>query len=160
MASSPPSLPVEIDKWPEAARFAAYDCDHQRESKHSGTDERFRGATNAHPYRQRFLQGPRVDSLSSQGRPIFAGPMDVLIVTNLQKQIEFLCEKRVVVVQSQAEQGKCLDERPTAHNHLRPTLRQKIKGCEFLKNSNGVGGAQYRYSTGETYTLRTRGCSS
>jgi hypothetical protein len=35
--------------------------------------------------------------------------MDVLIVTNLQQQIELLCEKRVVVFQSQAEQGKRLD---------------------------------------------------
>src|SRR5215204_6880574 len=123
MAGSPPSLSVEIDKWPEAARFATYDCDHQRESKHSGTDERLWSPTNAHPYRQRVLQGPRVDPLSRQDRPIFAGPMDVLVVTNLQQQIEFLCEKRVVVVQSQTEQGKCLDERATAHNHLRPTLR-------------------------------------
>jgi hypothetical protein len=39
MACSPPSFSVEIDKWPEVARFAAYDCDHQGESKHSGTDE-------------------------------------------------------------------------------------------------------------------------
>src|SRR5919112_2397187 len=101
MAGSPPSLPVEFDKWLELARFAAYDCDHQGESKKSSTDERFRGSTNTYPYRQRILQGPRVDSLSSQGRPIFARPVDVLIVTNLQQQIEFLCEERVVVIQSQ-----------------------------------------------------------
>jgi hypothetical protein len=36
--------------------------------------------------------------------------MDVLIVTNLQQKIELLFEKRVVVLQSQAEQGKRLDE--------------------------------------------------
>src|SRR5215218_841054 len=109
MAGSPPSLSVEIDEWAEVARFAAYDCDHQGESKHSGTDERLWSPSNARPYRQRFLQGPRVDSLSSQGRPIFAGPVDVLIVPNLRQQIELLCEKRVVVFQSQAEQGKRLD---------------------------------------------------
>jgi hypothetical protein len=47
---------------------------------------------------------------SIKGRPIFSGPMDVLIVTNLQQKIEFLFEKRVVVLQSQAEQGKRLYE--------------------------------------------------
>src|SRR5437867_3602854 len=32
MSSSPPCLLVAIDKWPEAVRFAANDCNHQGES--------------------------------------------------------------------------------------------------------------------------------
>jgi hypothetical protein len=34
---------------------------------------------------------------------MFAGPVDVLVLADLQQQIELLCKKRVLVLQFQAE---------------------------------------------------------
>ena len=109
MAGSPPSLSVEIDEWPEPVRLAAYDCDNQGESKHTGHGRMIVESHQRLPIWAKAAVRARVDSLSIQGRPIFAGPMDVLIVTDLQQQIDLLFEKRVVVLQSKAEQGKRLD---------------------------------------------------
>jgi len=87
------SLPVEIDERPEAPRFTADDCDHQGKTKRAGAGERFWSPANTQPYRQRILHGSRVDALACQGSPMFAGPVDVLVPTDLQEQIELLCKK-------------------------------------------------------------------
>ena len=70
---------------------------------------------------------------------MFAGPMDVLVLADLQEQIELLCKERVVVLQFQPEQRKRLDERTSAYDHLRPALRKKIEGGEVLKHPHRVG---------------------
>ena len=40
----------------------------------------------------------RIDTLACQSSPIFAGPVDVLVLADLQEQIELLCRRRVVVL--------------------------------------------------------------
>ena len=70
---------------------------------------------------------------------MFAGPVDVLVLTNLQEEIEILGKQRVVVLEAQAEQRKRIDERPAAYDHLRPALRKKIEDGEVLKYPYRVG---------------------
>src|SRR5437667_3041857 len=86
---------------------------------------------------------------------MLAGPVDVLVLTDLQEQLELLGKQRVVVLQSQPEQWKGLDERTAAHDDLRAALRQKIEGGEALEHAHRVGRAQDRYRTGETYPVRS-----
>src|SRR5437667_4351954 len=74
---------VEIDERPEAARLTADDGDHQGKSQHAGTNERLWRPAHTQPYRQRILCRPRIDTLAGQCRPIFAGPMDVPVLTDL-----------------------------------------------------------------------------
>src|SRR5216683_6948395 len=83
--------------------------------------------------------------------------MDVLVLANLQKQIEFLGEERVVVLQSKAEERKRFDGRTPAHNHLGASLGQQIERGEVLKYPHGIGGAQNRDGAGETDAMRPRG---
>src|SRR5258708_7134138 len=135
-------------------RFSADNCDHQRKAKRAGASKRLRGAANAKPYRQRILHRPGINTLSGQRRPMFAGPVHVLVLADLQQQVELLGKERVVVLQLQAEQRKRLDKRPAAHHHLRPALRKQIECSEVLKYPHRVGRAQDGYSTGQAYALR------
>ena len=45
---------------------------------------------------------------------MFAGPGNVLVVTDLEQQVELLGEQRVVVLESEAEQREGIDERAAA----------------------------------------------
>jgi len=54
---------------------------------------------------------------------MLAGPVHVLVLTNLQKQVELLCKKRVVVLQLQAKQREGLDEGAAAYD-ARPCDRR------------------------------------
>src|SRR6266853_3818086 len=85
--------------------------------------------------------------------------MDVLVLANLQKQIKFFGEERVVVLQSKAEERKRFDGRTPAHNHLRSSLREQIERREALKDANRVGGTQHRDGAREADAVRSRrGC--
>ena len=63
----------------------------------------------------------------------------MLVLTDLQEEIEFLGKERVVVLESQAEQRKRLDERAPADDYLRPALRKKVEGGEVLEHTHRVG---------------------
>src|SRR6266446_9864381 len=93
---------------------------------------------------------------------MFAGPGHVLVVTDLEQQIELLRKQRVVVLQSKTEQREGVDERTTAYDHLRASLRNEIECGEILEYSYGIGGAQDRYCAGETNAARSRsrGCEN
>src|SRR5258708_17666403 len=145
---------IEINQWPETMRFSADNCDHQRKAKRAGASERLRSAANTQPYRQKILHWPGIDALSGQGSPVFAGPVHVLVLADLQQQIELLRKERIVILQLQAEQRKRLDERAAANHHLRPALRKKIECGEVLKYPYRVGRAQDGHRTGQTYALR------
>src|SRR5260370_36817794 len=102
----------------EAWVLPADDRDHKRKTKRPGAGKRFWSPANSQPYRQRILHGSRIDSLARECSPMFAGPVAVLVLTNLQEQIEFFCKKRTVVLQFQADQRKDADEQTPAHHHL------------------------------------------
>ena len=133
MSSLHPRLPVQIDQGPKAARFAAYDRGHQRKSKRARTNEGLWRPAHPHPDREGVLHRPRVDSLSGQSRPESAGPVDVLVLTDLEKQLELLRKELIVVLQPEPEQRKGLDGRPTANHHLRTTVGKKIDRRKFLE---------------------------
>src|SRR6266850_5294117 len=82
--------------------------------------------------------------------------MHVLVLANLQKQIEFFGEERIVVLQSKAEERKRFDGRPPAYDHLRASLRQQIERGEALKYPHRIGSAQNRDSAGETDAMCSR----
>src|SRR5258707_6820841 len=103
-------LAIEIDERPERAWFAADDGYHQRKSERSGAGERLRRAANAKPDRQRILHGSRVDALACKRRAMLAGPVDLLVLANLQEQIELLFKERVVVFELETEQWEGIDE--------------------------------------------------
>jgi hypothetical protein len=86
--------------------------------------------------------------------------MHMLVLADLQEQIEFLGEQRVVILQPETKERKRLDGRTAAHDHFRASSRQQIERCEALKYPYRVGGAQNRDSAGETDTVRScRRCS-
>src|SRR5882672_3265605 len=93
---------------------------------------------------------------------MFAGPGHVLVVTDLEQQIELFRKQRVVVLQSKTEQREGVNERATAYDHLRPSLRNEIECGEILEYSYGIGRAQDRYALGKRNTVRSRlrGCEN
>src|SRR5712692_317887 len=80
----------------------------------------------------------------------------MLVLANLQKQIEFLGEERVVVLQPEAEERKRFDGRAAADDHFRASLRQQIERGELLKYAYRVCGTQNGDSAGETDPVRRR----
>ncbi len=86
--------------------------------------------------------------------------MHMFVLANLQKQVEFLCEQRVIVLQSKAEERKRFDGRTSAHNHFRASLRQQIDRGELLKYPYRIGCTENRDSAGETDTARPCRCRS
>ena len=86
---------------------------------------------------------------------MFAGPVDVLVVTDLEQQFELLGEQRVVVLEPEPEQRKGIDEGAAADDHLCSALRDEIECGEILEYAYRVGGAEDRYSAGEPYAARS-----
>jgi hypothetical protein len=84
----------------------------------------------------------------------------MLVLTNLQKQIEFLGEQRVIVLQTKAEERKRFDRGAATHDHFRPSLRQQIDRGELLKYAYRIGGTENGDRAGETDTVRSCRCCS
>ena len=57
-----------------------------------------------------FCSGRGINSLSGEWRAVFARPVNVRVLADVQKQIEFLGKERIVVLELQPEQGKRFDE--------------------------------------------------
>src|ERR1700736_1877642 len=105
-----PSFTVAIDQWPKAVRFSADDRNHYSEPEHAGPTTRARRASDTEPNRQRVLQRPRINSLSGEWRAVFARPVNVRVLADVQKQIEFLGKERIVVLEFEPEEGKGFDK--------------------------------------------------
>src|SRR6266446_10833252 len=101
---------VAVDQRPKTVRLAADDRDHQWEPEHAGANKRAGCASGTEPNRQRVLQRARINSLSGEWRAVFARPVNVRVLADLQKQIEFLGKERIVVLEFEPEEGKCFDE--------------------------------------------------
>src|SRR5436190_9689978 len=105
-----PGLAVAVDQWPKTVRLATDNGDHKGQPEHAGANKRARCASDTEPNRQRVLQRPRVNSLPGECRAVFAGPVNVRVLADLQKQIKFLGKERIVVLEFEPEEGKCFDE--------------------------------------------------
>src|ERR1700704_2389365 len=93
MAGAAPCLAVTINQWPKAAVLAADDGDHQRQPEDAGASEGARRASGTEPDRQRVLERAWVNSLPGQGSAVFARPVNMRVLANVQKQIELLGKK-------------------------------------------------------------------
>ena len=74
----------------------------------------------------------------------------MLVLADLQEEIEFLGEERVIVFQPETKERKRLDGRTAAHDHFRAPSRQEIERREALKDSDRVGRAEDRDRARET----------
>ena len=91
---------------------------------------------------------------------MLAGPVDVLVVADLEEEVELFGEERVVVFEGEAEERERLDERAAADDHLGAAVGEEVEGRELLKDADGVGGAEDGDGAGETDVVRARrrGC--
>ena len=89
---------------------------------------------------------------------MFAGPMHVLVLANLQAQIAFLGEQRVVVLQSEPKERKRFDGRTSPHHHFCAPLRQQVERGELLKDPDRIGSAQDGDRAGQTDAPRSCRC--
>src|SRR5258706_4716546 len=120
---APACLAIQVDKGTEPFGFATDDSDHKRQSKHTGTSERFWGAADTNPNGQRVLQRTRVDRWAGHRRPVSASPVNVRVLANLEEQIKLLCEKLVVVFETQTEQRIGFHERAATGNDFSTAMR-------------------------------------
>jgi len=101
---------VAVDQWPKTVRLAADDRDQLTQSENASANKGAGRASDTEPNRERILQRPRVNSLSGECRAVFARPLNVRVLADLQKQIELLGEKRIVILEFQSEERKRFDE--------------------------------------------------
>src|SRR6266567_1314154 len=110
MSRAQSRVTVAVDQWPETVRFPADDRNHQRQPERAGANKGARGAADTEPNRQRVLQWARINSLPGECGAVFARPVNVRVLADVQKQIEFLDKERIVVLELEPEEGKCFDE--------------------------------------------------
>jgi len=82
-------LTIEVDQRAEAARFAAVNRNHKGKSKRAGADKGFRGSADTQPYGQRVLQRSRVNTLPGERSTVLAGPANLHILANIEKESSF-----------------------------------------------------------------------
>lgn len=134
MTSPAPSPAIEVYKRPEASGFTADDGNHERESEHSGANERFGRAADTDPDRQRILQRAGVDCLTCESGAVFAGPVHMRACTDFQKKVEFFLEKRIVIFKAQPEEGIRLNERTATGDNFGAAPRDEVESRELRKN--------------------------
>ncbi len=86
---------------------------------------------------------------------MFAGPVDVFVVADLQQQIQLLGKQLVIVLELEPEQREGIGERASAHDHLGAPVRDEIECGEILEYANRVGRAQDCHCAGESYAARS-----
>jgi len=57
-----------------------------------------------------FCSGARINSLPGEWRAVFARPVNVRVLADVQKQIELLGKERIVVLELEPEERKRFDE--------------------------------------------------
>ena len=107
---APAIFPIDVNERTESPCLAANDGNHEWQSQRPGSGERFRCPAHAQPDRERILQRTWIDALAGERRTVFAGPMNEFVFAQPQKQIQFLRKQRIVILEFQAKQWKCLGE--------------------------------------------------
>src|ERR1700733_16253149 len=80
---------------------------------------------------------------------MFAGPLDVGAVANLQEQVELFGEEGVVVFELEAEERVGLDEGAAASDDLCASVGDEVEGGEVLEDADGIGCAENGDGRGE-----------
>src|SRR6266404_5887233 len=123
MAGAATDCPVTLDQGPKTVRLTADDRDHQRQPEFASANKGVRCASDPEPNRQRILEWARVNSLPGECGAVFARPVDMRVLANLQEQIELLAEERIVILELQAKERERFDERAAPGDYLRPSVR-------------------------------------
>ena len=142
VASATAGFAVEVDERAEAVGFAADDGDHQGKSQRAGADKGCGRSADAQPDGQRILQRARVDALAGERGAMFAGPMDMGVLADIQQQVELLGEERVVVFEVETEERERLDERAAAGDDFGAAVGDEVERGEFLEDADWIGGAE------------------
>ena len=149
VAGQAASFSIDVDEWPEAVGFAAYDGDHEWQAEGSGSSERFWGAADAEPDREFFLHRPWEDALPSERCAALARPVDVGVVADREEKVKVFGEEEVVVVQVEAEEGEGFDEGAAADYHFGAAAGDQVEGGEALEGTYGIDCAQDGDGAGE-----------
>jgi hypothetical protein len=87
-----------------------------------------------------------------------AGPVDVGGFAEGEEEIEFFCEEVIVVFELEAEEREGFDEGAAACDNFGASIGDKVKGCELLKDADGIGGAENSDGGGEADIFCACGC--
>lgn len=80
---------------------------------------------------------------------MLAGPVDVSVLADVEEQIEFFGEERIVIFELQAEERVGLDEGAAAGDNFRAAMGDEIESGEFLEDAHGIGGAEHGDGAGK-----------
>src|SRR5208282_1436454 len=94
MPCAPAKFPIDVNERTEPPRLAADDGDHQRQSEHSGAGERLRCPADSEPDWQRILHRSRINALPGEWCPMFAGPVNEFVFTDVEQQVELFCKQK------------------------------------------------------------------
>ncbi len=89
--------------------------------------------------------------------PTQMGKGDDGMVADGQKEFEFFREERIVVFEFQAEERERVDERTAAGDDFSAAIGDEIERGVFLKDADGVGGAEHGDGAREADILGARG---
>ena len=87
---------------------------------------------------------------------MFAGPVDVVFCTELEKQVEFFGEQGFVVFELEAKKRKGFDERSPADDYFCAAATEQIERGEFLEDAHGIGSAEDGDGAGKADSARPR----
>src|SRR5690606_38482014 len=91
--------PVKISQWCKTRCLPTDDCVGNWQTEQAGANRRMRISPGSEPDWQRTAIWTRYNKRVVQRRTKFTLPSDVLAFIDLQKQIEFLSIKRIIVVE-------------------------------------------------------------
>ena len=157
VAGATAGFAVEVDEGAEAVRLAADDADGERQAEVAGAGEGLGRSSDAEADGQLRLQRPRPDALAGERGTVFALPLDVDLIAELEQEVELLHEELVVVLGVVAEERIGLDEGAAADDDLGAPLGDEVEGGEVLEDANGIVGAEHRYRGGKADLPGARG---
>ena len=134
---------ITVDQWSKTVRLAADDRDHQGQPERAGANQGAGRAADTKPNRQRVLQRARVNSLPGKRRAVLARPVNVCVLADVKKQIEFLGKERIVFLEFKPEERKRFDESAAPGDDLGTSLREQVERSELLEHAHRVGRAQH-----------------
>ena len=85
-----------------------------------------------------------MDLLITQGRTVLSRPGDALVCADLEKKAQFLVKELIVVPEVEAEERIGFGERTAPGDNFGTSFRDKVEGCELLKDPHRIGGTQNR----------------
>ena len=80
------------------------------------------------------------------------------VIANLQEEIQFFCEKRIVIVQVEAEKWERLHGRAAPGDNLRTSVGDEVQCGKFLEDADRVSSTEnsYRARQANVFCARSR----